>query len=106
MTDEPRPTFAREFPRSAELDALVDAFTRGDYARVRTEAPALARSTEDAQVRKAAELLVERTRPDPLAVWLMVVTGVLLVVMTAYWVINGKAPPGSGPTKPAIERPH
>ncbi len=105
MTEERRPTFAREFPRDAALDALVEAFARGDYARVRREAPALGRSTTDAEIKKAAELLVERTRPDPLAVRLLWVTAVLLAAMTTYWVIHGKAPPGSGPTRPPVEHP-
>jgi hypothetical protein len=105
MTEERRPSFAREFPRGAELDALVDAFARGDYARVRAAAPALERATEDDAVRRAARTLVERTKPDPLAVGLLVVTGILLAALTGYWVVNGKAPPSSGPKPPPIERP-
>ena len=105
MTEERRPSFASDFPRGAELDALVDAFARGDYARVRAEAPRLAGSTEDAAIRRAAQMLAERTKPDPLAVGLLAVTGILLLVVTTYWVMHGKAPPGSGPTKPAIELP-
>jgi hypothetical protein len=106
MPDEPRrPTFATEFPHVAELDALVDAFVRGDYATVRAQAPKLAASTQDAAVRDAARTLVDRTKPDRLAVALVALTGVLLVAIAGYWIAHGKAPPGSGPpVKPPIER--
>jgi hypothetical protein len=102
-----RPSFTRDFPRVAELDALVEAFEQGDYARVRAEGPKLASSTEDAAVRDAARTLVDRTRPDRLAVALVALTGVLLVALSAYWIVQGKAPPGGGstpPTKPSVER--
>jgi hypothetical protein len=104
--DERRiPAFATEFPRNIELDALVDAFARGDYAHVRAEGLRLAGSADDAAVRDAARTLVDRTKPDRLAVGLLVVTGVLLAVMTGYWVVNGKAPPGSAPPRPGVEHP-
>ncbi len=106
MDDRRVPAFASEFPRAPALDALVDAFARGDYAHVRAEGPRLAESTDDAAVREAARTLVERTKPDRLAVGLLVVTAVLLVTMTGYWIVNGKAPAGSGPIKPSIEHPH
>lgn len=102
MDDEPRavPTFARGFPASPELDALVDAFSRGDYAHVRSEAPRLAQQTEDDAVRTAARTLVERTRPDPLAVTLLWLAAGLLALMSAYWIAHGHAPQGSGPPAP------
>jgi hypothetical protein len=100
-----RPSFTADFPRVPELDALVDAFEQGNYARVRAEAPKLAGSSEDASVREAAKTLVDRTRPDRLAVALIALTGLLLVVLSAYWIVQGKAPPGGGPpsSKPAVE---
>lgn len=103
--DGRRPSFANDFPRVPSLDALVDAFARGDYAHVRAEAPKLAGSTDDAAVREAAKTLVDRTKPDRLAVGLLVATGILLAVMTGYWVVNGKAPPGSAPPRPPVEHP-
>jgi hypothetical protein len=101
-----RPSFASDFPRVLELDALVDAFEQGNYARVRAEGPKVAASSEDAAVREAAKTLVDRTRPDRLAVALVALTGVLLVVLSAYWIVEGKAPPGGAPpsSKPPIER--
>jgi hypothetical protein len=86
------PSFARAFPRSPELDALVEAFARGDYARVRSGAPDLERSSADPAVQQAARTLVERTRPDPLAVALLAIAALLLTVLTVWAVAHGKAP--------------
>lgn len=100
-----RPLFARGFPRDGALDALVDAFERGDYAHVRTEAPKL-ETAEDEAVRAAARTLVERTKPDPLAVRLLVVTGVLLMALTAWWIVHGKPPPAATQTSQPVEHVH
>ena len=78
------PAFARNFPRDPELDALVDTFERGDYGHVRVEAPRLAERTKSAAVRRAALELAKRTRPDPLAV-LMLVAACLLLVFFSLW---------------------
>jgi hypothetical protein len=108
MPDERRPSFARDFPRQPALDALVAAFARGNYAQVRARAPELERSTDDEAVRRAARTLVERTRPEPLAVALVGLTAALLVTVTAYWAIHAKPPPGGAPTPastpPPVER--
>lgn len=98
MPDERRPSFARDFPRQPALDALVEAFARGNYAQVRAKAPELERSTEDEAVRTAARTLVDRTRPDPLAVGLIALAAALLVAITAYWAVHAKPPPGTAPT--------
>jgi hypothetical protein len=103
--DGRRPSFAKDFPRTPALDQLVEAFARGDFARVRSEGPRLAESTDDAAVREAARALVDRTAPDRLAVGLLIVTGVLLATMTGYWIVHGKAPPGSAPPRPTVEHP-
>ncbi len=93
MASVDRPNFARDFPRAPPLDALVDAFVRGDYARVRAEGQRLAGSTEENDaVRQAARTLVSRTDPDPTAVWLLVLSAVLLAVLSAYWIGHGTAP--------------
>ncbi|HTQ46375.1 MAG TPA: hypothetical protein VMI75_26645 [Polyangiaceae bacterium] len=100
-TPDRRPSFAKSFPRVASLDAVVDAFTRGDYARVRVEGRRLARSEiEPAEVRRCAETLVARTDPDPLAVWLLAISGALLVALAAYWVAHGAPPPVRAPAPP------
>jgi hypothetical protein len=97
MIPQRRPAFARTFPRSPELDALVDAFARGDYASVREHGPRLERSSTDPAVQSAARTLIERTRPDPLALALLAICGVLLVVLAAWAILHGKAP-ARGPT--------
>ncbi len=92
MLPSPRPTFAQAFPRSADLDALVDAFARGDYASVRAHAPEVERSSDDPAVKAAARTLVERTRPDPLAVALLAIAAVLLAVLAGWAFVHGHAP--------------
>src|SRR5580704_6936088 len=104
MSVERRPSFAARFPASPELDALVDAFARGDYARVRAEAPRLEQASADEAVRAAAKTLVERTQPDPLAVKLLVATGALLVVLAGWWMVHAKAPTGASPPTLPVER--
>lgn len=80
------PAFCRSFPSEARLDGLVRAFADGDYARVRREAPELAKSAEADDVRRAAAELARRTRADPLMVLLLALTGVLLAALSTYWV--------------------
>jgi hypothetical protein len=92
MKESRRPAFADEFPRTADLDEVVGAFARGDYARVRARAILLEKTSPDPSVRNAARLLVERTRPDPLAVTLLVIAGLLLVTMAVWWVLHGRPP--------------
>lgn len=92
MQEPRRPTFADEFPRTADLDDLVDSFARGDYAKVRGRAILLERTSPDPSIRDAARLLVERTRPDPLAVTLLIIAGLLLVTMATWWILRGHAP--------------
>jgi hypothetical protein len=83
VNDARRPSFAREFPRTPELDALVDAFARGDYARVRDSAPGLDGHT-DAAVREAVRTLVQRTKPDPIVLTLLAIAAVTFAVLAAW----------------------
>jgi hypothetical protein len=103
MVEPRRPSFSEPFPRTPELDALVDAFARGNFARVRAEAPKL-KEAEDEAVRKAALELAERTEPDPLAVRMIWITAALLLVLAGWWIVEGKPPPGALPTAPQVER--
>ncbi len=95
MTPTGRPDFARDFPREPAVEALVDAFARGDYARVRLDAARLVTSAESKDVRDAGRTLLARTRPDPLAVMLLAMTGALLALLAMYWVVHGKPPTGT-----------
>jgi hypothetical protein len=99
-----RPSFAEDFPRAAELDALVEAFARGDYAQVRSAGGELAARSEDESVRRAARVLIERTEPDRLALGLLALAGALLVVLSAWWILNGKPP--APPAPPRVEHVH
>lgn len=100
------PHFARGFPRTAELDALVVAFARGDYGTVRERAPELARSSDDEVVKKAAAELAQAIHPDPTAKVLVLFAAALLVFLTAWWVAHdGPGPERSAPQPvPTVER--
>lgn len=84
----PRPLFAADFPRDPELDALVEAFEAGNFARVRDGAQRLATSAADANVKAAANVLLARTRPDPLATLLLIISAALLVLLSAWWITH------------------
>lgn len=81
---EERPAFLLEFPRDPELEALMAAFEDGDFARVRREAPELARRTRDDAVRRAALELRRRVDPDPLLVVLLVFALSLFAFLVAW----------------------
>jgi hypothetical protein len=77
------PAFARAFPPQT-ADA-VEAFARGDFGAARwLLAPLLA--SDDPATRKAAEQLRDRMRPPALAVFLLVLSALLLVGLSGYWI--------------------
>ena len=84
-----RLTFMSSYPKTAELDILCDAFVEGDYAKVRELAPNLIKQKENADLAKAAQDLVNRTEPDPLMRWLLIITGTLLFFLV-YWFYSHK----------------
>lgn len=92
------PSFAKDFPRHPELDTLVDAFARGDYATVRRDAPKLAASTSDPAIRDAATLLRTRLEPDPTSKILFALAAGLLVFLTIWWVMHD-GPEGGQPAQ-------
>src|SRR5260370_20035391 len=92
MANKPRLPFAVDFPRSPELDALLDDFVRGDYRRVRSEGPRLERSGADESTKRAARILIERTQPHPLAVALLALAALLLVALSGWGVTHAKSP--------------
>lgn len=77
-----RPRFLLGFPQHPELQRLVAAFEAGNYALVRDEAGALAERAESSAVRDAALELRRRIEPDPLAKYLLALTGALLLFLT------------------------
>jgi hypothetical protein len=93
------PAFARDFPNDPELASLVAAFAAGDYATVRTGAPALASKTTDEHVKRAAELLRARIEPDPTARVFFGLTAALLVFLMTWWATHD-GPQSHGPPAP------
>ena len=81
----PRATFARDFPRDAALDELLAAFEEGNYAKVRDEAPKLAESTSDPDVKRAALELRARLEPDPLAKNILLGSALLLAFLIVWF---------------------
>ncbi len=90
------PSFAAAFPANDELDALIDAFVRGDYAAVRDGAPRLAERSENAEVRAAALALRRRVDPDPLGKTLIFVAAALLVFLAWWYLAHVHVPAGAG----------
>lgn len=82
----PCPAFAKDFPKDPDLDRVVALFEQGNYAAVRKAAAELIARTEDEKVRAAAKQVLERLKPDPLALYLVVIAAALLAVLAGwYW---------------------
>jgi hypothetical protein len=79
------PLFAQRYPRDETLDALLSTFDRGDYATVREGAQKLIASSTKPAVRQAAEDLLRRLDPDPLARYLLVLASLLLVFFSSWY---------------------
>lgn len=84
---EERPRFLLGFPQDPALEPLIEAFEAGNYARVREQAPELAKNASEAEVRRAAEELLARIEPDPLVKLLLAVAiGLFLFVLIFVYV--------------------
>ena len=88
------PAFAKGWPNDPALQALLEAFAKGNYAQVRAEAPKLAEQTQDPAVRAAAKDLRRRIDPDPVSSILLLLAVALLVVLASHYL-------GHRPDKPA-----
>jgi hypothetical protein len=86
--EERRLPFTRSFPDDPELNRLVTAFEAGDFATVRVDAPKLAEKTDDAAVKKAALDLRRRIEPDPLQLYMLGLTLLLLVFLSAWFYLH------------------
>ncbi len=86
------PPFAQRYPRDETLDALLSTFDRGDYATVREGAQKLIASSKKPAVRQAAEDLLRRLDPDPLARYLLVIATLLLVFFSAWYFTHRLSP--------------
>jgi hypothetical protein len=86
------PPFALRYPHDETLDGLLSAFDRGDYATVREGAQKLIASTTKPAVREAAEDLLRRLEPDPLARYLLGVSTLLLVFFSIWYFTHRLSP--------------
>ncbi len=84
-----RPPFLQGFPDDPELQQLVEAFARGNYAFVRREAENVARRATNRAVREAARELRCRVDPDPLA-RLLLILALLLLAALVLWTYTQK----------------
>lgn len=73
-----------ESDKAEPLAAMARAFERGDYCEVRRLGAAVAESAEDEAIRERARAWVDRTRPDPLVRYLLLLTFILLVGVTIF----------------------
>jgi hypothetical protein len=85
---ESRLPFVRSFPDDPELNRLIAAFEAGDFATVRADAAKLAERTQNAEVKKAALDLRRRIEPDPMQLYLLGITLLLLVFLTAWFYLH------------------
>ena len=81
-----RPPFAADYPRHDALDRLLVAFEAGNYAFVREQAPRLATSEADENVRNAAKDLRRRVDPEPTAIYLWALGVALVLVLYLFYV--------------------
>jgi hypothetical protein len=88
---EERPHFLLELPHDPALEPLIEAFESGNYARVRAQAPEVAKHSADPEVRRAAEELLARIEPDPL-VKLLLAVAIGLFLFVVVWVYVKQAP--------------
>ena len=83
-----REGFARSFPDDPELQRLLRAFEAGDYFTVRADAARVADAASNPEVRKAALDLRRRIEPDPLQLYFLLLTLVLLVFLTSWFYLH------------------
>lgn len=86
------PAFAQRYPRDETLDALLETFERGDYLSVREGAQKLISTTTKPAVRQAAEDLLRRLEPDPLARYLLAIASLLLVFFSIWYFTHRLGP--------------
>jgi len=86
------PPFAQRYPQDETLDALLVMFERGNYASVREGATKLAANSSKPAVRQAAEDLLRRLEPDPLAIYLLGTASLLLVFFTIWYFTHRLGP--------------
>lgn len=86
------PPFALHYPQDEALDALLVMFEKGNYAGVRERATKLAANAPKETVRQAAEDLLRRLEPDPLARYLLGTASLLLVFFSIWYFTHRLGP--------------
>lgn len=86
------PPFAQRYPHDDTLDALLVTFEQGNYAAVREGAQKLLTSDAKPAVKQAAEDLLRRLEPDPLAHYMLGIS-VLLLVFFSIWYFTHRLGP-------------
>jgi hypothetical protein len=86
------PPFALNYPQDETLDALLVTFEKGNYAAVREGVQKLLQSDAKKPVKQAAEDLLRRLEPDPLAHYMLGIS-VLLLVFFSIWYFTHRLGP-------------
>ncbi|HRI64610.1 MAG TPA: hypothetical protein PK156_10225 [Polyangium sp.] len=86
------PPFAQHYPHDETLDALLVTFERGNYAAVREGAQKILKSDAKKAVKQAAEDLLRRLEPDPLAHYMLGISVLLLVFFTIWYFTHRLGP--------------
>lgn len=68
---EERPRFLLDFPEDPQLEPLIELFEEGNFYELRKRVKALEQEGPPVAIRAAALELLERTRPDPSMIWLL-----------------------------------
>lgn len=80
-----RPRFIATFPDDPALNALVQAFERGDFGYVRSNAGKVIESSTSSEVKAAAAELRRRIDPDP-SVALLLGLAAAVFLFLVFWV--------------------
>lgn len=100
-----KPSFAKDYPKDADLGALVGAFDAGDYRSVRAGTSRIASGDKSDAVKAAARDLRSRTEPSRAQIALLVVAALLVIALSAFEITqHGRSAPKPVSPHPAIER--
>ena len=74
--------FLSRLPDHPDVQELARLFEAGNYAQLRQRAAQV--TSSDAEVHRAIAELYRRTQPAPLLLWLVLLSGVLLIAVTIF----------------------
>ena len=100
------PPFAGSYPQDPQLDTLLAAFDRGDYAAVREGSETLAATTTDPRVKAAALDLRRRIDPDLVSAALLLAGLALALFIGGHFLFSSDehhdppAPPTTATARP------